>query len=271
MPLRRGGLPPHHADPPQAVSSTIFDATLAGLAQLLGPRWQLRAVAETGSTNSDLLDACRHQPPVAQLLVAERQSAGRGRLGRSWSSQGAAASLTFSLAWPLPPGTPLDGLSLAVGVALAEALDPGDTGLRLKWPNDLWWQDRKLGGVLIEALGAAAPAVVVGVGLNLSAPELPATAGLHELDAVWTAPLALAAVLPSLTALLDAWQGFDADWQRRFAARDALAGRAVAGDGIAGVAEGVSRDGLLRLRGPDGGLHLLRAGEARLRPLEASP
>ncbi|MFN4116324.1 MAG: biotin--[acetyl-CoA-carboxylase] ligase [Inhella sp.] len=252
---------------------TVFDTTLPGLGLLLGPRWRLRAVLETGSTNSDLLEACRNQAPEPQLLVAERQRAGRGRLGRSWESSGSEASLTFSLAWPLAAGTPLDGLSLAVGVALAESLDPSDAGLRLKWPNDLWWQDRKLGGVLIEALtgSSGVSAVVVGVGLNLARPdatELPETAGLRDLDAVWTAPLALAAVLPSLAALLEGWQGFTPDWQRRFAARDALAGRAVAGDGVEGIAEGVSRDGLLCLRGADGGLRLLRAGEARLRPQE---
>lgn len=243
---------------------TIFDATLAALAGSL-PGWRLRAVAEIDSTNSALMQESRLQP-TAQLLVAERQTAGRGRLGRAWASS-AERSLTFSLSWPLRADTPLDGLSLAVGVVLAEALHPA---LRLKWPNDLWLDGRKLGGILIEALPGSA--VVIGVGLNLDAPvgvDQP-VAGLRELDAVWSAPLALAAVLPPLAALLETWQGFDADWQRRFAARDGLAGRAVQGDELAGVAEGVDPSGLLRLRGPDGRLRLLRSGEARLRPtLEA--
>ncbi len=249
----------------------IFDPLLAELASRLGPRWRLRAVAETGSTNTELLEASRQQPE-AQLLVAERQTAGRGRLGRSWNSQDSDASLTFSLACPLDPGTPLDGLSLAVGVVLAETLDPAGEGaqpgrLGLKWPNDLWLDRRKLGGVLIEAIASPQTVVVVGIGLNLLAPEAVAdSAGLREIDPRWTAPLALAAILPPLAALLDGWQGFSTDWQRRFAARDALAGLQVEGDGVAGVADGVSRDGLLRLLGPDQQLRLLRAGEARLRP-----
>lgn len=239
---------------------TVFDSTLAALAGQL-PRWRLRAVAEIDSTNSALMQACRQQPE-AQLLVAERQSAGRGRLGRHWASS-AERSLTFSLSWPLRDDIPLDGLSLAVGVVLVEALHPA---LRLKWPNDLWLDRRKLGGILIEAI--AGSAVVIGVGINLDAPvgiDQP-VAGLRELDAGWSAPLALAAVLPPLVGLLDDWQGFEAGWPARFAARDALAGLAVQGDGLAGVAEGVDSAGLLRLRGEDGGLRLLRSGEARLRP-----
>ena len=101
--------------------STVFDATLQALAMVLGPEVALRAVAETGSTNSDLLLDCR-EGTGPQLLVAERQTAGRGRLGRSWQAL-PGDSLTFSLAWPLS-NVPLDGLSLAVGSVLAEPLDP---------------------------------------------------------------------------------------------------------------------------------------------------
>ena len=113
------------------------------------------------------------------LLVAEQQTRGRGRLGRSWVSS-AGASLTFSLALPLAPAH-WGGLSLAVGLALAEALDPlpaaGQPPARLrialKWPNDLWLQEgpgrgRKLGGVLIEVVSVGDRRLcVVGVGLNV--------------------------------------------------------------------------------------------------------
>lgn len=249
---------------------TVFDATLAGLSQLLGPGLVLRAVAETGSTNTDLLEACR-QAPQAQLLVAERQTAGRGRLGRSWSAC-AGDSLTFSLAWPWA-GSPLDGLSLAVGLALADALDPpGPAGpqLRLKWPNDLWLDgDRKLGGVLIESLsqGGAPVCVVLGVGLNLRAPALDVpTAGLQTLDARWTAPLALAAVVPPLVELLRSWTGWNAAHRQAYAARDALAGRTVAGSGWRGVAEGIGPQGELLLRDAQGQRQAVRAGEVSLRP-----
>jgi BirA family biotin operon repressor/biotin-[acetyl-CoA-carboxylase] ligase len=251
------------------VSRTVFDTTLSSLALVLGSRLSLRAVAETGSTNSDLLEACR-QDAAPQLLVAETQTAGRGRMGRQWQSQTGEA-LTFSLAWPLQPGTPLDGLSLAVGVALAEALDPAGSQLRLKWPNDLWLEGRKLGGVLIETLiqPQGPQAVVVGVGLNCVAPVMePPAAGLQQLDPRWTPALALAAVVPPLVDLLSPWQGFTPVWQAGYAARDALRGRQVAGDGVDGLADGISADGLLRLRDADGRVRLLRAGEARLREVQ---
>ena len=110
-----------------------------------------------------------------RALVAERQTAGRGRLGRTWEST-PGASLTFSLAWPFAAGIDLSGLSLAVGVALAETLDPRPgAALRigLKWPNDLWLvgsaePGRKLGGVLIETVARGAGRVaVIGIGINL--------------------------------------------------------------------------------------------------------
>lgn len=246
-----------------------FAPALAALRARLGDEaLRLELVAETASTNSDLLAACREQPQ-ARLLVAERQTAGRGRLGRSWISE-PGDSLTFSLSWPWA-GQPLDGLSLAVGTAIAEALDPGGQQLRLKWPNDLWWQERKLGGILIESVvqGGAVTALVIGIGLNLRDPgiaEQP-SAGLRQLDPRWDAPLALETLLPPLLSLLQGWQGFDAAAQAAFARRDALAGRAVAGGDWQGVAEGVSAEGLLRLRDTEGRLHELRAGEVRLRPL----
>ena len=111
----------------------------------------------------------------AVLLVAEAQTAGRGRLGRSWASQ-PGVSLTFSLGLPLAPAD-WSGLSLVVGVSVAQSLHPQ---LQLKWPNDVWLQDRKLGGILIETAttkattpGPAGPGrqVVIGVGLNLAPRE----------------------------------------------------------------------------------------------------
>jgi BirA family transcriptional regulator, biotin operon repressor / biotin---[acetyl-CoA-carboxylase] ligase len=244
-----------------------LDEALAGLRLLLGPGIDLRAVAETGSTNSDLLEACRLDPSP-QLLVAEHQTAGRGRLGRSWQSQ-PGSSLTFSISWPLP-AVALDGLSLVVGTAVAEALDPAGQALRLKWPNDLWLQGRKLGGVLIETAGHGAEprSVVIGVGLNVVAPQVDVpSSGLQQLDPRWTAALALSAVAPPLVSLLRQWRGFDVAAQRAFAERDALRGREVAGGAWSGKAEGVNSSGLLRLRDAQGQLHELRAGEVRLREL----
>jgi biotin-[acetyl-CoA-carboxylase] ligase BirA-like protein len=175
------------------------------------------------------------------LLVAEHQSAGRGRQGRNWHSA-AGASLTFSLGLPLQPAD-WSGLSLAVGVSLAESLAPqtreGDQ-LQLKWPNDLWFKDCKLGGILVEtASWGDQRYVVIGVGLNVMTPAqtfenaaqsgTPPGAAATSLQALWPevdAPWALHAVAAPLVAAVLAFEreGF-APFQARFAARDALAGR----------------------------------------------
>ena len=199
------------------------------------------------------------------LLVAEEQTRGRGRLGRNWVSSG-GASLTFSLSLPLAPAQ-WGGLSLAVGLALAEALDPqppgavlgktlgegllgaaGDarTGPRiaLKWPNDLWLLDgpgrgRKLGGVLIETVSVGQRRIcVVGVGLNV-APQ-PAGSGssteglvhgyacLQELDPQATAPQVLAAVARPLVLALQRFESAGfAPSVLAYARRDLLRGHRV--------------------------------------------
>lgn len=139
----------------------------AGLRQSLKYVVPVEVFSQIDSTNVYLMSG-----DVAPAAVfAEYQSAGRGRRGRAWCSP-FGANLYFSFAWrfeTMPPQLP--ALSLAVGVSLAETLSAkGAGGLGLKWPNDLLWQGRKLGGILIEHRGeAAGPCrVVVGVGLNLA-------------------------------------------------------------------------------------------------------
>lgn len=136
----------------------------------------VEVVAETGSTNADLLGRInRLAGPV--LLVAERQTAGRGRAGRVWHAD-PGASLTFSLAWRFDlPMHGLVGLPLAAGVAIAEALASFDVGVRLKWPNDILLDGCKAAGILIESAPAGAGAAggswaVIGVGINLALGEL---------------------------------------------------------------------------------------------------
>lgn len=133
----------------------------------------IEVVAETGSTNADLMARLPHlSGPV--LLVAEHQTAGRGRAGRSWIAE-PGATLTFSLAWRFACSLhQLSGLPLVAGVALAETLNETGLAVELKWPNDLLIAGRKLGGILIES--AKAPAAdaswaVIGIGLNLRQPQ----------------------------------------------------------------------------------------------------
>ncbi len=134
----------------------------------------IRLVAETGSTNADLL-AVLDDLTAPTLLIAESQSAGRGRSGRTWLSA-PGASLTFSLAWRFKlPVHGLIGLPLAIGVVIAEALAPFGVEARLKWPNDVLMEGRKLAGILIETAAAKSAAgeatwAVIGIGLNLALP-----------------------------------------------------------------------------------------------------
>jgi BirA family transcriptional regulator, biotin operon repressor / biotin---[acetyl-CoA-carboxylase] ligase len=269
------------AMPAQAWPTAELQAQLH--AMLPGCRVEL--VDEIDSTNTELMRRARAGRALdAVLLVARRQSAGRGRMGRPWQSQAddadAAPSLTFSLGLPLAPRD-WSGLSLAVGVAVAETLDPqGQAGLSLKWPNDLWLQDRKLGGILIEtaiAQGEAAAAttaaryVVIGIGLNIGPRDAQGMstppACLREWQPQASAPAALAQIAAPLlrTVLEFADTGF-APLAERFAARDALRGREVQlSDGTSGRCEGVGWTGELLVH-TSAGMASITSSEVSVRP-----
>ncbi|MDR0274617.1 MAG: biotin--[acetyl-CoA-carboxylase] ligase [Burkholderiaceae bacterium] len=237
----------------------------------LGAR--LEIVSATDSTNTELMRRARAGDAAPTLLLAETQTAGRGRLGRRWQgADRAGGALTFSLGVPLALGD-WSGLSLAVGLALAESLHPR---IGLKWPNDLWWQGRKLAGILIEtATGAPATAVarhaVIGIGLNVA--PLPGEglrtppAWLQEIDPQLSAPAALARVLPALAdALANFAQTGFAPWAARFNTRDALANAPVVlSGGTQGTACGVNARGALRVQTAQG-LREVSSAEVSVRP-----
>lgn len=268
------------------------------------PGLSVEVVATMGSTNTELLARARQSPADAlkpALLVAEQQTAGRGRQGKAWQSA-AGASLTFSLALPLALAD-WSGLSLAVGLALAEALDPVHAGpdvgtprLGLKWPNDLILLDahgqaphigRKLGGILIETVQAGSQRIaVIGMGLNIrplapgAAPDTTAPqlnwgfACVQELQPGLDAPATLARIAVPLVQALQAFerQGF-APLQPAFARRDVLAGRLVTTSlpGLPqGRADGVDGTGTLWLQTADG-RRPVASGEVSLKPAGATP
>lgn len=138
------------------------------------PALQVEVSDQMDSTSSELLRRASRRDIHGALLAAEWQTAGRGRRGRPWTAV-AGGSLTFSMGWRFEQGAGfLAGLSLAVGVAVARALEKeGFAGIELKWPNDLVFRHHKLGGILIELNGdALGPStVVVGVGLNVKLPR----------------------------------------------------------------------------------------------------
>lgn len=249
---------------------------LEALWQQCAPLWPGLAVElrpEVDSTNTELMRRARAGSGEPLLLIAEHQSAGRGRLGRQWSSAPGQA-LTFSLGLPLAPRD-WAGLSLAVGLALAESLHPA---VQIKWPNDLWLDGaRKLCGILIETASSAAHVggeryCVIGVGLNIAAPvqaELaePA-ASLQELLPGVDAGAALQRLLAPLLQALHAFvqDGF-APLQARFAARDLLRARQVRlSDGRQAWCEGVAADGALLLRDASG-LQALSSASVSVRPV----
>jgi BirA family biotin operon repressor/biotin-[acetyl-CoA-carboxylase] ligase len=156
---------------------------------LAGSRFaDLRAVDETGSTNSDLMDAARRGEPE-HVLVADHQTAGRGRLDREWEAPPGASLLMSVLVRPPFPPSGVHAIPTALGVAMAESIEASSgAAVGLKWPNDLVVRtssgDRKIGGILAESsTGSSGPdAVVVGVGVNLDWPSVPA-----HLDGIATA------------------------------------------------------------------------------------
>ena len=267
------------------------EAIWEAVAPLL-PGFTVEVLPSIDSTNTELMRRARAGQTEPTLLVAEQQTAGRGRLGRVWQSD-VGASLMLSLGLPMAPRD-WSGLSLAVGVSVAESLQPTLPPLQpghsprigLKWPNDLWLSgDRKLGGILVETASFVAPQaahpapahgttaryVVVGIGINVlprSGEGMSMPPGsLQDVEPDLDAPTALLRIVPPLVAML---QGFEAcgfaPVQPRFAARDVLQGRPVTlSDGQTGTAHGVAEDGALLVHTAQG-MQTVTSAEISVRP-----
>lgn len=261
------------------------------------PGFSVEVLPSVDSTNTELMRRARAGLCDPTLLVAEQQTAGRGRLGRVWQSD-VGASLMMSLGLPLTPAD-WSGLSLAVGVSVAESLQPalppvGGQAPRvgLKWPNDLWISgDRKLGGILVETASFVAPQgdsgdaartgsatrfVVVGIGINVQprsgdGMSMP-PASLQDVEPGLTAPEALRRIVPPLVAMLQSFEGYGfSPMQARFAQRDILQGRAVTlSDGQAGMAHGVGEDGALLVQTASG-MQAVTSSEISVRPTPVLP
>ncbi|UCG97424.1 MAG: biotin--[acetyl-CoA-carboxylase] ligase [Burkholderiales bacterium] len=244
------------------------------------PQFDVEAVQETGSTNTDLLQRARQMQPARPLLrAALRQTAGRGRYGRRWFA-GAGEALLFSLAVPMQAaGARLAAATLACGVGAAEWLRAAGAPVALKWPNDLLLDSRKLGGVLCELAtdDGGRRTLVVGIGINL---HLDAATR----DSIGQPAAALGEVLPTLEqresliggiagAVLDALrlhdeQGFvplQPRFMALFAQRDMQVDLLELGTRVAsGRALGVDGEGRLLLDTAQG-LRICSSGELSLR------
>jgi BirA family biotin operon repressor/biotin-[acetyl-CoA-carboxylase] ligase len=244
---------------------------------------RLELLFDVDSTNTRLLASAAPPPSSADVCMAELQHAGRGRLGRRWVAP-FGGSLAMSFGWTCGDVVrTLPALSLGVGVAVSRALGrAGAEGISLKWPNDIWFNDRKLGGVLIELRGeAGGPAhVVIGVGINVSLPgearrelESSGVAVAAVADACRHPPsrnLLAGAILDELLSMLLQYERFGfAAFRDAWAALDGLSGRpatvVVGQSSILGIARGVDADGALLLETPDRRVQRFVSGEASLR------
>jgi BirA family transcriptional regulator, biotin operon repressor / biotin---[acetyl-CoA-carboxylase] ligase len=244
-----------------------------------------RHFRRTGSTNSVARELAAGGAPHGTVVTADEQTAGRGRQGRSWTAPPGAALLYSAILRPLRPHHSLLPLAVALAVCdTAERLRP-DIECKVKWPNDIHLDGRKLAGILIEARPQDGWAVI-GVGLNLTiAPaefpeelrdratslfpsnsgETPAAVPYADLSGIrnsWTT----VAVAGALSERLEEW--LDADEGAVLAAwrgRDALLGREVSWEQGSGVAEGVDERGYLLVRLADGDRVALGAGDVHLK------
>lgn len=232
------------------------------------------------STNAEVMRRAQAGCAPGLVCTAEQQTAGRGRRGRQWVSP-YAGNLYLSLLWEFGRGAAaLEGLSLAVGVAVARGIEQlGLPPVQLKWPNDILYEKAKLGGILLEMMGDVDGTcrVVIGIGINVTMPAAAAGA----IDQAWTdistssggqAPVRntlLAAVLDHLLPLLAGFEdsGFAA-WREDWLALDAFAGAEVllhSGDStLAGIARGVDQRGALQLQTTTG-IQSIYGGEISLR------
>jgi BirA family biotin operon repressor/biotin-[acetyl-CoA-carboxylase] ligase len=234
---------------------------------------RLDAYRVTGSTNDRAAELVASGCEPWTVVVADEQTAGRGRRGSQWWSP-PGVGLWMSIVLPSLPEGAQAHLPLLVGLATAEAIEACTTGVAvgIKWPNDLWVGERKLGGVLCETSGRA---VVAGIGVNIGPPPggfpgaLAGVATALEMEAgksMRRSRLALSIVHAVEGRLAQPRDGFDPGALAELRGRDALLGRALEwGSGRRGTGAGLDADGALLVTGPDGSVARVVAGSVRLR------
>lgn len=266
------------ANPLELLDSAGLLTSLAELGERRIARLEVHESID--STNARLLAEGAGGTPSGTVCLAERQTAGRGRRGRTWVSP-FGANLYLSILWRYPQGpAALGGASLAVGAAVARALRTiGVQDLGLKWPNDLLWRRRKIGGLLLEVAGEAqGPSVLVaGLGLNLRMP-VDGAAGIDQpwadlgqaLQGCLPGRNRLAAMLVHALAEALARYGetgiapFVAEWESFDVLRGELVRLQIGDRRIDGEHVGIGPDGSLRLRTPEG-IRSFQSGDVSLR------
>lgn len=254
-----------------------LQAAVGCAAQAISPRLNLQTVVT--STNELARASAEAGDATGSVFLAEQQTAGRGRRGRQWVSP-FGRNIYLSIVWGFEGGVQaLEGLSLAVGVAVRRALEACCVKeLQFKWPNDLLWQKKKIGGILLEVLGDPAGfcQVVVGVGINVN---MPGDAGLQiEQDWVDLAQASstdvsrnrlVAELVKEIFALLDAYQqrGFSSyrdEWMSHDAFLNQPINLILMNNTVQGIARGVDQTGALLVES-EGELRAYSGGEVSVR------
>lgn len=231
----------------------------------------IHTVPETGSTNADLAErlAAGEALPEGFWLIADRQTAGRGRQGRAWFD-GAGNFMGSTLVRIYPHDPSPATLALMAGVAVYEAvlpLMPDPAALRLKWPNDLMLGAAKLSGILLERSGDA---IVVGMGVNLvAAPDLPdrATVALATLGPAPDRDMFASRLATGFAQELERWRTYGIEplvrrWQAAaHPAGTSLTVRPPGEELVTGTFAGLTPDGALTLRLADGATRVIHAGD----------
>ncbi|MDD5114451.1 MAG: bifunctional biotin--[acetyl-CoA-carboxylase] ligase/biotin operon repressor BirA [Methylobacter sp.] len=229
------------------------------------------------STNRYLSEQAQNHAPSGSICLAEYQTAGKGRRGRQWVSP-FGSNIYLSILWRFQQGpASISGLSLAIGVAVIRALKIyGIDELGLKWPNDIYSQGKKFGGILVEVSGeSGGPCVaVIGLGLNMFLPEAEAEGisqawtdlnkitGRNDLARNELAGLLLNELLPvvaefetlGIKAYLDEWRDYDC-------LRQKSATLFIANQPFTGIVQGIDDSGMLLIKRPDGSIQTFASGE----------
>ncbi len=219
--------------------------------------FRIESFEELASTQVELRRRLEAGEAVDGLVVrAKRQTQGRGRRGRTWMSAEGGSYQTLAVRDPAPPVLGRGGSAVAVAVGMAAAFAGYGVRLQVKWPNDLHYRGRKLGGVLTEYVRGH---LLVGVGINVA--NEPPEGGIALRG--WDLEGVHGAVLAGIQAGLDGWLDRPGELPQRFAAVDALARtevRLAVGDGeVRGRAAGIDADGALRVETAEGPV-LVRTG-----------
>lgn len=248
----------------------------ACLPEVVGAKLSLHHVLSCDSTNSHV-HQCLNPDKRYTVLFSEQQTSGRGRRGRNWCSP-FAENLYMTMCFDWAKGVAaLQGLSIVVGVAVAELLvEQGVEGVGVKWPNDVWIKGKKVAGILIELEGEVTSnwRVTLGLGLNT---HMSAKQGA-DIDQPWTClaehvdlsrtDIATRLLVKLVSALEEFSERGFGPFTERYQELDALAGRRVAlhGPDVEGVVRGVDQNGALLLE-TDAGIHAFHAGELSVRQL----